>query len=379
MTLPARLLAKSPARDREPVTLEAHSLAVERAAIALFAGTPWGATFRRFFRPPAAGELGALAYLHLRLACLLHDLGKANADFQAAVEGRGEQTFRHEHVSAVILHLAPVRSWLERAGIDASAITAAVLSHHIKVSQQQGRFLWCQPATARSSVAAWLNHPEVARLLARAAALVANEPAPALPPGAFQPAGSWSEPFTAGLRAAATLQQGDPHRPGPTRLRRRAEGGPGGRGCHRIGPPPRGGIAGVLARRARLPPAIAADGIERAVVRHAGRPSSSERAAPSPCTLSRPASRLVAAGCCSSPDAPRERRSPRGAGRRSARPRSRSAAWCSSTRPAPPPRRASATTWPGPPTTRRCSSPAPRATSSRRWRSIPPTRSRGGR
>ncbi|WP_338872960.1 HD domain-containing protein [Myxococcus stipitatus] len=101
MNPPSRLLAKSVRAGVAPVSLEAHLLDTEAAAVALFAGERRLArNFRRFFR--VAPEDLERFVLHLRLACLFHDLGKANADFLLAVQARHSvlQTLRHEHLSA---------------------------------------------------------------------------------------------------------------------------------------------------------------------------------------------------------------------------------------------------------------------------------------
>jgi CRISPR-associated endonuclease/helicase Cas3 len=72
---PVELLAKSHRTGREPVTLKAHLLDTERAAVALFsAASRWGRSFTRFFRLEAADTERFL--LHLRLAALFHDLGR---------------------------------------------------------------------------------------------------------------------------------------------------------------------------------------------------------------------------------------------------------------------------------------------------------------
>ena len=80
------LLAKSP-RGEQRVTLAQHLADTEEAAMAIFrpGGRPL-ASWLRFFRLDA--EAGPRFLLHLRIAALLHDIGKANSDFQDAVTGR---------------------------------------------------------------------------------------------------------------------------------------------------------------------------------------------------------------------------------------------------------------------------------------------------
>ena len=73
----------------------------------------------------------------LRAAAALHDLGKANDGFQAAVGnpayGKGEQGIRHEHLSALLIHQQTVWDWLNRdQSTDWPIVLSAVLTHHQK-------------------------------------------------------------------------------------------------------------------------------------------------------------------------------------------------------------------------------------------------------
>ena len=71
---------------------------------------------------------------------MFHDIGKANEDFYTAVTipGFTPQPLRHEHLSALVLCLPEVRSWLaQNPLLDVDVITAAVLSHHLKASESQ--------------------------------------------------------------------------------------------------------------------------------------------------------------------------------------------------------------------------------------------------
>ena len=99
---------------------------------------------------------------NLQLAALFHDLGKANDEFQATLRHRGQQAIRHEHLSALLLYLQPIRDWLCRdgtAGIDFETILSAVVSHHLKVNDQEFArdffleltLLMCLPKTQISS------------------------------------------------------------------------------------------------------------------------------------------------------------------------------------------------------------------------------------
>lgn len=132
----ASLFAKSKYGQLPQKTLREHTLDVLAAARALF-GTNRHPTRRcgcwlRFFRLNAGSRASFLNALEA--ACLLHDLGKANGDFQAAVTGhQNGQYLRHEHVSALLLNSLSIRKWLEqREDVDWDVVLSAVYCHHLK-------------------------------------------------------------------------------------------------------------------------------------------------------------------------------------------------------------------------------------------------------
>ncbi|MCI0693626.1 CRISPR-associated helicase Cas3' [candidate division KSB1 bacterium] len=161
------LLAKSK-RNGRIVTLEEHSCDTAKAAELIFnLEKRWGRNWCRFFRIAAVDRERFL--LNLRVAALLHDLGKANEDFYRAVTNFAAppQTLRHEHISALILFLPEVRNWLaQNSALDLDVITAAVLSHHLKASAatEAEKYGWCAPR-GKTTLSLFLQHAEVKAVL----------------------------------------------------------------------------------------------------------------------------------------------------------------------------------------------------------------------
>ncbi|AGC49201.1 ATP-dependent RNA helicase [Myxococcus stipitatus DSM 14675] len=204
MNAPSRLLAKSARAGVAPVSLEAHLLDTEAAAVALFAAERrLSCNFRRFFR--VAPEDSERFVLHLRLACLFHDLGKANADFLQAVQSRHAtlQTLRHEHLSALLLHLPEVQQWLlGSASLDVDVLTAAVLCHHFKAAEGPGPHRWCQHRGPVARLSLHLDHPEVRAVLRRVSEVAGLGPAPSLPCVPWGPQAPWSSAYQHGIQSA---------------------------------------------------------------------------------------------------------------------------------------------------------------------------------
>ena len=157
------LLAKSKKEGREPVTLQSHLEDTEKAAREVFClEKRWGRNWCRFFKIYEKAEQEKFL-LNLRIAALFHDIGKANEDFQKAVSQSGfyQQTIRHEHLSALILHLPEVRKWLsENNNLDLEVITAAVLSQHIK-AHYKGEWKWMQSMREKAEIGLFDFHDEI--------------------------------------------------------------------------------------------------------------------------------------------------------------------------------------------------------------------------
>lgn len=194
------LLAKTRVQGRI-LTLAKHCLDTEESAVAVFAERTLD-SWCRYFR-----LVDTPAFLRdLRVACLFHDLGKANADFQDAVSGQRQgQAIRHEHLSGLVLCLPRVREWIQSAGCDYDAVVAAVLSHHAKVSgRRQDDFFWAADLK-QPPVRTFFTHPDCVAILQRAAALLGTAAPESLPCEAW-PSSPWRDAWQAGMEAADELE-----------------------------------------------------------------------------------------------------------------------------------------------------------------------------
>jgi CRISPR-associated endonuclease/helicase Cas3 len=182
------LMAKSAHGTRHGLSLAAHTFDVVDAFAALFgrAGRPtrlaerWAAFFKLD---------GTEAFLRNgTAAAFVHDWGKANDGFQLLLEGKAGQLIRHEHLSALLLHLPAVRQWLAaRPDLDQDLILAAVVTHHLKASYES---LGQPQGEADAAMRVCWTDESFRRLLERTAeALGLPTPAPAIPSGlwCFQP------------------------------------------------------------------------------------------------------------------------------------------------------------------------------------------------
>jgi CRISPR-associated endonuclease/helicase Cas3 len=201
---PQTLLAKSRSvkngRERE-LSVAAHCLDTASAAEHVFRDRILDA-WMRFFR--CTDKKSFLR--DLKIACLFHDIGKANADFQAAVTSGKLQGIRHEHLSGLILCLKPIREWLIAGGCHYNAIIAAVLSHHAKVQAHdaKGDYYWALD-TGRPPIPTFLNHPECKHILQQIADLV-GLPVPCLLPNDPWPSPVWNDVLLAGFDSADDLE-----------------------------------------------------------------------------------------------------------------------------------------------------------------------------
>lgn len=134
------LLAKSTKPGQPPKTLLEHSREIIEVFVTLFGQrdqpTRLCKRWLSFFRLPE--DTFADFHTNGLAACGLHDLGKANDGFQDAVQRRGDQVLRHEHLSGLILLLPELSDWMQEH-FDADIVLSAVLGHHLKSSPASGR------------------------------------------------------------------------------------------------------------------------------------------------------------------------------------------------------------------------------------------------
>ena len=184
------LLAKTP-RGSARLSLLQHLLDTEQAASALFrAGTRWASTYPRFFKLDPDQHPSFL--LHLRLAALFHDVGKANEGFQSAMLAKGfkTQSLRHEHLSALLMCHPSMIAWLSsNPEIDVDVIIAAVLCHHLKAAET-GEWKVLQPKHATPTTL-FFDDVQLRDAMARIAVVASLPPVTPLPSAPYLHA-SWT-------------------------------------------------------------------------------------------------------------------------------------------------------------------------------------------
>lgn len=173
------LLAKGLKHGELP--LEQHLVDTETAAKAIFKSRILR-NWCRFFRVTDADWF----LQHLQIACLFHDVGKANAEFDSLVRGNKpfKQTLRHEWLSALVLHLPSVRSWLEKSELDLEVITAGVLCHHLKASETKKDRVdaFGKPRNSQTKeIQLYLHESQIQDTLAKIGQLAGVEGVPELP------------------------------------------------------------------------------------------------------------------------------------------------------------------------------------------------------
>lgn len=206
--IPDMLLAKSKRGDIV-VSLQRHLLETEQTSKEIFClDKRWGRSWCRFFKLSTKNQQEKFL-LNLRVAALFHDMGKANEEFYLAVSSpnRFAQTLRHEHISALLLHLPAIKQWISaNPMLDFDVICAAVLSHHIKAARDGDKWRWCQPKHSKI-LRLYLQHPEV-KFILEEIAKVANlsTPVPNLPTNSWSEQAPWQQAYLQGITSANKLK-----------------------------------------------------------------------------------------------------------------------------------------------------------------------------
>lgn len=131
------VLAKSCRNAGQPLfheTLAGHSAMVAESFSVLFGGancpSRLGQCWLRFFK--VSPDRWEQFHRNGLTAACLHDTGKANSSFQAAVRRPGTaQALRHEHLSGIILNSRGISDWLS-GFCNADTVIASVVGHHLR-------------------------------------------------------------------------------------------------------------------------------------------------------------------------------------------------------------------------------------------------------
>lgn len=166
------LLAKrpgQPGRPRSEETLAGHTLAVVRAAKAIL--YQLDASIPEIFGL-SRDDMSLLRRCVLR-AALLHDLGKANHQFQNLMRGKNQkQALRHEWLSAWLsLWNDDFAAWLFQGDDDLrDAVLCAVLGHHLKAGN--GSEIDVRNGSGDIRLCCFWGHGDLKECLAQGAALL---------------------------------------------------------------------------------------------------------------------------------------------------------------------------------------------------------------
>ena len=176
------LLAKSRSSEsatQASETLPGHTLDVMRTALTL--GASIGNPALRSMGLEKKFDLDILRSALLRSAAL-HDLGKANTDFQTAVRrGNSLQALRHEYISAwLVLQDSKLSDWLFSGSIPLVRYAAiyAVLGHHLKL--RDAAEVQARPSGS-TSIELFLSHSDFRDCLAASGKILGLPPAPDTP------------------------------------------------------------------------------------------------------------------------------------------------------------------------------------------------------
>ncbi|MBT8764419.1 CRISPR-associated helicase Cas3' [Desulfohalobiaceae bacterium Ax17] len=141
------LLAKccpEPDNPPEQATLLGHTKAVVEAFINLFGtanfSTRLAKRWLKFFRLNI--KYYPIFFINTLIACILHDLGKANSGFQRMIRKKGDQEIRHEQLSAMFLLCPEIKDWIVNIkNADFEIIISVIGCHHLKLEPRNKNLL----------------------------------------------------------------------------------------------------------------------------------------------------------------------------------------------------------------------------------------------
>ncbi|MBY0451043.1 MAG: CRISPR-associated helicase Cas3' [Cyanobacteria bacterium] len=168
-----QLLAKSRTAGKEPVTLYRHSVHVYTAAKLLFGDSESTALCTQWLHFFGIENNTSKFLLNLKIACLFHDIGKANVGFQRSIKKQGRQLIRHEHLSTIFLLNPEIKNWLEQHNdIFYEGILGAVLGHHFKAAHPsqtlkvlEHRFGYCTNEQTQWEIPFNIRHPDIQKVI----------------------------------------------------------------------------------------------------------------------------------------------------------------------------------------------------------------------
>ncbi|NLV45372.1 MAG: CRISPR-associated helicase Cas3' [Candidatus Hydrogenedentes bacterium] len=140
--MPDVILAKSCRNGDGPryhETLAGHSDMVAKSFCSLFGQVDnpshLGQCWTRFFNIPK--EWWSEFWRTGLASSCLHDMGKANSSFQAAVRRPGTtQAVRHEHFSGILLHCQSIQEWIS-SFCQWERVVTTILGHHLRFNYEE--------------------------------------------------------------------------------------------------------------------------------------------------------------------------------------------------------------------------------------------------
>jgi CRISPR-associated endonuclease/helicase Cas3 len=142
------IIAKSNKDNRDKVTLSEHTKADLEAFNVLFGSysNPTKMALEwKFFYKMIDGVFQKF-YANTKMSIIFHDLGKANNRFSDALLHGTRQLIRHEHLSAILLFLNPLKDFIKKQDlVDYEVVLSSIVNHHLKASSEgDSNYAFCK-------------------------------------------------------------------------------------------------------------------------------------------------------------------------------------------------------------------------------------------